>query len=79
MSLRRRILGSRPHGWTDQARLRTVHIAINVRRVPLAPTPTIAPIMGRRLIRPNDDGLSQFLVLIGFGLFAAVTLRVAFG
>jgi hypothetical protein len=38
-----------------------------------------APIMGRRLTRPNDGGLGQFLVLIGFGMFAAFMLAVAFG
>jgi hypothetical protein len=38
-----------------------------------------APIMGRRMSRPNDDGLGQFLALIAFGMFAAFMLRVAFG
>src|ERR1700679_1298294 len=40
-SLRRRILGSRLLGWTDQRDRKSFGLQISVRRVPLAPTPTI--------------------------------------
>jgi hypothetical protein len=42
MSLRRRILGSRLLGWTDQRDREPFGFAISVRRAPLAPTPTIS-------------------------------------
>jgi hypothetical protein len=40
-SLRRRILGSRLRGWTDQRDREPFVFAVSVRRAPLAPTPTI--------------------------------------
>jgi hypothetical protein len=40
-SLRRGILGSQLHGWTDQRDREPFGFAVSVRRAPLAPTPTI--------------------------------------